>query len=66
VKGEVLASKLREESDSELNTRYHELKKKIFETRGLMAMKAEKANPNTVRAAKKEIARIKTVLRQRH
>jgi ribosomal protein L29 len=65
VKGEVLVSKLREESDAELLARHVQLKKDIFENRSLVATNTDKANSNKVRAAKKEIARIKTVLRER-
>lgn len=65
MKGEVLVSKLREESDAELLARHVQLKKEIFENRSLVATNTDKVNVNKVRAAKKEIARIKTVLRER-
>ena len=65
MKGEVLVSKLREESDAELLARHVQLKKEIFENRSLVATNTDKANSNKVRAAKKEIARILTVLRER-
>ena len=65
MKGEVLVSKLREESDAELLARHVQLKKDIFENRSLVATNTDKVSSNKVRAAKKEIARIKTVLRER-
>ncbi len=65
MKGEVLVSKLREESDAELLARHVQLKKEIFENRSLVATNTDKANSNKVRAAKKAIARILTVLRER-
>jgi ribosomal protein L29 len=65
VKSEVLASKLREESEAELLAKHVQLKKEIYESRSLITTNAGKEQAGKVRAAKKQIARILTVLRER-
>ena len=58
------ASKLNESSVAELNKRLAELKAELFNLRFQLAT-GQLQNPMTIRACKKDIARIKTILRER-
>ena len=58
------ASKLNESSVPELNKRLAELKEELFNLRFQLAT-GQLQNPMTIKACKKDIARIKTILRER-
>jgi large subunit ribosomal protein L29 len=58
------ASEVREMSDSELHTREHELVDELFHLR-LRRATSQLANPMKVRQTKRDLARVKTALRQR-
>ena len=58
------AAKLNENSTAELNKRLAELKSELFNLRFQLAT-GQLQNPMTIRACKKDIARIKTILRNR-
>ncbi len=63
-KREELMKTLRELGNEELQKRIMELQKEIFGWKALTKIEG-KTNPAKIRALKKEIARIKTILRQR-
>jgi len=63
-KAKNLISMLREMSDEELKKRVFELKREVFALRALVKREG-KTNPARMREAKKEIARILTILRER-
>jgi large subunit ribosomal protein L29 len=65
VIGEVTASELREKSDSELLEKKRELEKEKFNVRSVVATSGEKRQDEKVRAIRKGIARICTILRER-
>ena len=58
------ASEVREMTDAELNTREHELVDELFHLR-LRRATSQLANPMKVRQTKRDLARVKTALRQR-
>ncbi|MGN0550500.1 MAG: 50S ribosomal protein L29 [Acutalibacteraceae bacterium] len=58
------AAELRELSESELTTKLKELKEELFQLRFQLAIN-QLDNPMRVSAVKKDIARVKTILRQR-
>jgi large subunit ribosomal protein L29 len=58
------AEKFRELSTDELHTRERELTEELFHLR-LRRATAQLANPMKVRETKRDLARVKTVLRQR-
>ena len=58
------ASKHNESSLIELNNRLAELKSELFNLRFQLAT-GQLQNPMTIRACKKDIARIKTIIRER-
>lgn len=57
-------AKIREMNDSEMNKRLEELKKELFNLRFQHAIN-QLDNPMRMKAVKKEIAVIKTILRER-
>ena len=57
-------AELRELSESELTTKLKELKEELFQLRFQLAIN-QLDNPMRVSAVKKDIARVKTILRQR-
>lgn len=63
-KREELMKTLRELGNEELQKRIMELQKEIFGWKALTKIEG-KTNPAKIRALKKEIARIKTILKQR-
>lgn len=65
MKGEVLVADLRKKSDAELLERQGQLKKEIFEFRGKVSSKDEVSSSLQLRAARKEIAQILTILTER-
>ncbi len=60
----VKANKVRELSVSELNSELSELKKELFKLRFQLATN-NLDNPMRVKSVKKDIARIKTVMKER-
>jgi large subunit ribosomal protein L29 len=58
------AHELRELSDTELRTREHELADELFHLR-LRRATSQLPNPMKVRQTRRDLARVKTVLRQR-
>ncbi|HIQ80769.1 MAG TPA: 50S ribosomal protein L29 [Candidatus Scatavimonas merdigallinarum] len=58
------ASELRELSESELQLKLKDLKEELFQLRFQLAIN-QLDNPMRISAVKKDIARIKTILRQR-
>jgi large subunit ribosomal protein L29 len=58
------ASEVREMTDAELHTREHELVDELFHLR-LRRATSQLANPMKVRETKRDLARVKTALRQR-
>jgi large subunit ribosomal protein L29 len=58
------ASELREMTDAELSTREHELVDELFHLR-LRRATSQLANPMKVRQTKRDLARVKTALRER-
>lgn len=58
------ATELRELSESELQTKLKDLKEELFQLRFQLAIN-QLDNPMRVNAVKKDIARAKTILRQR-
>ncbi len=58
------ASKVRELNDKELNQKLAELKKELFNLR-LSHATGQLTNPLALHNVKKDIARVKTILRQR-
>ena len=58
------ASEVREMTDAELHTREHELVDELFHLR-LRRATSQLANPMKVRQTKRDLARVKTALRQR-
>ena len=58
------AHELRELSDTELRTREHELADEFFHLR-LRRATSQLPNPMKVRQTRRDLARVKTVLRQR-
>ena len=57
-------SEVREMTDAELHTREHELVDELFHLR-LRRATSQLANPMKVRQTKRDLARVKTALRQR-
>lgn len=60
----VKASKVREFTTEELNSKLNDLKNELFNLRFQLAT-GQLENPMKIKAVKKDIARVKTVLRQR-
>jgi large subunit ribosomal protein L29 len=58
------ATEVREMTDAELHTREHELVDELFHLR-LRRATSQLANPMKVRQTKRDLARVKTALRQR-
>ncbi|HBN85411.1 MAG TPA: 50S ribosomal protein L29 [Clostridiales bacterium] len=58
------ASELREKSMGELNEELRELKSELFKLRFQHAT-SQLANPMQIKSVKKDIARVKTIMRQR-
>ena len=58
------ASEIRKMSAKELDTKLHDLKDELFKLRFQQAIN-QLDNPMRINAVKKDIARIKTILRQR-
>jgi len=58
------ASEVREMTDPELHSREHELVEELFHLR-LRRATSQLANPMKVRQTKRDLARVKTALRQR-
>ena len=58
------ASKVREFTTEELNSKLNDLKNELFNLRFQLAT-GQLENPMKIKAVKKDIARVKTVLRQR-
>ncbi|MEE0732865.1 MAG: 50S ribosomal protein L29 [Acutalibacteraceae bacterium] len=58
------ASELRELSESELQLKLKDLKEELFQLRFQLAIN-QLDNPMRISAVKKDIARVKTILRQR-
>ena len=58
------ASKWRDLSDEEIQQRAHELTEEVFNLRFQLAMSVAK-NPSRVAQARRDLARAKTVLRER-
>jgi large subunit ribosomal protein L29 len=58
------ASEVREMTDAELHSREHELVDELFHLR-LRRATSQLANPMKVRQTKRDLARVKTALRQR-
>ncbi len=58
------ASKLHDMTSQELNNKLSDLKNELFNLRFQLAT-GQLENPMTIKAVKKDIARIKTVLRER-
>ena len=58
------ASELRELSESELQLKLNDLKEELFQLRFQLAIN-QLDNPMRISAVKKDIARVKTILRQR-
>lgn len=63
-KREELMKTLRELGNEELQRRISELRREIFGWKALTKIEG-KTNPAKIRALKKEIARIKTILKER-
>jgi len=57
-------SEVREMTDAELHSREHELVEELFHLR-LRRATSQLANPMKVRQTKRDLARVKTALRQR-
>ncbi|EGY80169.1 MAG: 50S ribosomal protein L29 [Peptoniphilus sp.] len=58
------AKEVRQMSSEELNKRANELKNELFNLRFRLAT-GQLENPASIRAVKKDIARVKTILRER-
>jgi large subunit ribosomal protein L29 len=58
------ATEVREMTDAELHTREHELVDELFHLR-LRRATSQLANPMKVRQTRRDLARVKTALRQR-
>lgn len=58
------ANELREKSMGELNQELRELKSELFKLRFQLAT-SQLDNPMQIKAVKKDIARVKTIMRQR-
>jgi len=58
------ANELREKSMGELNQELRELKSELFKLRFQLAT-SQLANPMQIKAVRKDIARVKTIMRQR-
>ena len=65
VKEAGTASVLREKTDAELIERKKELEKSMFVARSAVSTSGEKRQDAKVRAMRKEIARILTIIRER-
>jgi large subunit ribosomal protein L29 len=65
VKAKEQISELREKADAELLDRKAELERAMFLDRSIVATSGEKRQVAKVRAMRKEIARILTLLRER-
>ncbi len=60
----MTAAQLRDLSENELNTKLKDLKEELFQLRFQLAIN-QLDNPMRVSAVKKDIARVKTIIRQR-
>jgi large subunit ribosomal protein L29 len=60
----MLAKELREMTDAELHTKINDLKSELFNLRFQLAT-GQLDNPMRIKGVKKDIARVKTVLRAR-
>jgi len=58
------AKQIHEMTDEELNTKLAELKEELFNLRFRHAT-GQLENPNVIAAVKKDIARVKTIIRER-
>ncbi|MGR3951427.1 MAG: 50S ribosomal protein L29 [Chlamydia sp.] len=58
-------SEIREKDDADLLVRKHELKREIFKLKSSHAPENKDAIHTKVRACKKEVARIETILKER-
>lgn len=58
------ANELREKTTAELNQELRELKSELFKLRFQLAT-SQLDNPMQIKAVKKDIARVKTIMRQR-
>lgn len=58
------ASELRDLTNEELNQRFKDLRTELFNLR-LQSITGQLGNPKRINAVKKDIARVKTVLRER-
>jgi ribosomal protein L29 len=59
------AAELRTQSDAELSAMELELQDGIFQTRCAIALRNSEAKPQDIRKKRKDIARIKTIRRER-
>lgn len=59
------AAELRAQSDAELVALENDNRKEIFQMRNAIALRSKEANPQDVRKKRKDIARVKTILRER-
>jgi large subunit ribosomal protein L29 len=59
------ATELREKSNEELNSLLNEKLSNIYHIRNKIAINDKEAKPSQVRAERKDVARIKTIQRQR-